>query len=119
MHPVMLSLLLFVTLGAYVDATPTSLSNTTLRAVTYSTTDSYASSSVSKAAEVSARQIALPQITLNSTVTLKVWVLLFVLLPWLVCIVVLLRYGFGDWRKKHRKLKNMNSGGGDGGGGDF
>ena len=52
MRLAMLCLLLFATLGAYVDATPTSLSNTTLRAVTSSMTDSYAPIPVSKSAKL-------------------------------------------------------------------
>ncbi len=115
----MLSLLLFATLGAYVDATPTSLSNTTLRAVTSSMTDSYASSSVSRSAKLCMPRICLrqapvtvPQLTWSSTFVVKAWQIIFMNFPWLIIILVFLYWGFGKWRERHRQL-NGGGGGGD------
>jgi hypothetical protein len=135
MRLAMLCLLLFATLGAYVDATPTSLSNTTLRAVTSSMTDSYAPFPVPKSAkwcpkifghriclrqapEVLARQapVALPKLSLSSTFVLTTWEMIVLGGPWGLMIPWLLYKGFGVWRKQRQQMKNM---GGGGGGGDM
>jgi hypothetical protein len=135
MRLAMLCLLLFATLGAYVDATPASLSNTTLRAVTSSMTDSYAPFPVPKSAkwcpkifghriclrqapEVLARQatVALPKLSLSSTFVLTTWEMIFLGGPWGLMIPWLLYKGYGVWRKQRQQLKSM---GGGGGGGDM
>jgi hypothetical protein len=135
MRLAMLCLLLFATLGAYVDATPTSLSNTTLRAVTSSMTDSYAPFPVPKIAkwcpkifghriclrqapEVLARQatVAMPKLSWQSTFILKGWEMVVLGGPWVYMLGHLLILGFGKWRQQRQQMKNM---GGGGGGGDM